>query len=400
VRSCLVRLPSDFLITDKAFPPLGLLAVGTVLKRAGHGVTIYDGPMDGLPLDYPAYGFGPTTPEYPAALRALAAVRATGSHARMVIGGPFATLNPDRCAADGFDCVVVGDGEPVVVQAFTGNDRRIVAPELPLDDYPIIDRSLVDIHGYTYQVDGRPATTIVSSRGCPWSCGFCSKTHHRTRMRSAEHVNREITQVHDDYGYTAVSFPDDIFILSRERTVAIAQHLHALGMTWRCLIRGDLALKYGRDFIHMMATHGCTDVGMGIESGSDQILATINKGETVDTIKASIRMLHDEGIRIRGYFILGLPGETPETLAATDAFLAEMHLADMDIKVYQPYPGSPIWRDKAVLDIDWDDVPFDAQFYKGRPGDYRGTVRTAALTNAEIAAAMLRMEGRYKHAAC
>lgn len=399
MRICLVRLPSSFLINERAFPPLGLMTIGTALKLKGHEVFIHDDLPEKVPLDYDYYGMGPTTPEYSYALDVKERIRNVNPRARIVIGASFAALNRERCLSDGWDCVVIGDGELVVEQAFLGNDTLIIAEEHPLDEYPIIDRSVLDLSKYHYTINDRQATTLISSRGCPWRCAFCCKVDQKNtvRLRSAEHVIREIDYVYS-LGYTAIAFPDDIFILSRSRTEAICKHLKALDIQWRCLVRADIAVRYGQDFINMMALSGCVDVGMGVESGSDTILKIANKGETVGTIKKAIRMLKSAGIRVKGFFILGLPGESPETLMETDSFLSEMQLDDIDIKVYQPYPGSPIWENRDKLDIQWHDMELAQMFYKGRLGEYYGNISTSSLTNEQISNAMVTMEKAYKHA--
>jgi radical SAM superfamily enzyme YgiQ (UPF0313 family) len=119
-RISLVRLPSPFLIDDRVFPPLGLMAVGTGLKVRGYDVSIYDGEIDNIPLDFDYYGFGPTVPEYSYALELKKKIKSSNPKAKVVIGGPFATVNPLQCVADGFDTVVVGDGEIVAEKAFMG----------------------------------------------------------------------------------------------------------------------------------------------------------------------------------------------------------------------------------------------------------------------------------------
>jgi radical SAM superfamily enzyme YgiQ (UPF0313 family) len=217
-------------------------------------------------------------------------------------------------------------------------------------------------------------------------------------MRSSGHVNLEIDYLHNELGYDAIHIPDDIFIIDRHRTEAIARHCSELGIIWRCLVRGDLIVKYGKEFVAMLADNGCVDVGMGIESGSNTILRNVNKRETAETIKQAITMLKSAGITVKGYFILGLPGETQETLAETDQFLSEMQLNDVDIKIYQPYPGSPIWNHKERFDIDWDEIALYHQYYKGHQGEYHGTVRTSGLPNAAIVQAMNDLEAKYKHA--
>lgn len=392
---CLIRCPSPFLIDERVFPPLGLITVATALKLAGHEVTIHDG--QDVPMNFDYYGFGPTTPEYGYALDTLKLIKANNPSAKVVIGGPYATLNPQRCQDEGFDCVVCGDGEIAAVQAFGNGSRLIMAEEKPLDDYPMIDRSVIDLGRYKSILGGRRATTMLSSQGCPFRCAFCSKNYKTVRMRSAERVIEEIKHIHHRWGYNAIAFPEDLFILNKERTLEICACLRELDIVWRCLIRADVLVKHGMEFTRTMADSGCIEVGMGVESGSDKILKIINKGETSETIKQAIRMLKDAGIRVKGFFIVGLPGEDYFTLDATRRFLEEMQLDDVDIKIFQPYPGTPIWENKERYDIDWQDVgDFTKLFYKGRPGEYYGTVATSALTTRALYDAWVDMEKTYK----
>jgi len=388
MRICLIRCPSPFLIEDKAFPPLGLMAVGTALKIKGHDVTIWD--KEGLPTGFDYYGVGPTTPEYGYALYAKESL----PHKKFVIGGPYATLKPEDCLKDGFDSVVVGDGEIAVEEAFE-SEGIIVAENRPLDEYPMIDRSLLDIKSYKNHLDGRLVTTIVTSKGCPYHCAFCCKNHDGVRLRSAEKVIEEVDYLYD-LGYRALMYSEDIFILNRKRAEAVFKRMKELGIISRCLLRADIAVRYGDEFLNMMADSGCVEVGMGVESGSDTILKNINKGESVATIKKSIRMIKNAGIRGKGFFIVGLPGESYSTLNETKQFLEEMQLDDIDCKIYQPYPGSPIYDHQDRYDIRWQDGNFQDMFYKGRPGEYFGTISTSALTTKQIFDEWVEMEATYK----
>jgi radical SAM superfamily enzyme YgiQ (UPF0313 family) len=393
---CLVRCPSPFLIDERAFPPLGLMAVGAGLKRDGHDVVVYDGDLDYVPLDYECYGFGPTSPEYPAAVDCLRKIKTINPQARVVIGGPHATLVPYDPYCSDFDCVVVGDGEKVATEAFFGNEQVIHADSLPLDEYPIADRSLVDVRGYNFRLHDRPATTVMGSRGCPWKCAFCCKNQSKTRLNSAERLIEEIGMLHDEYGYKAIAFPEDIFILNRKRTEKVCEFLKSKGIIWRCLVRADLVIKYGYEFLDMMVDCGCVGVGMGVESGSDTILRNINKAETVSQMREAIAMVRNRGIFIKAFFIVGLPGENEETLAETEEFLREANFDDIDAKIFQPYPGSPIYENKQDYDIDWDSTPLEYTFYKGRPGEYWGNLRTSALSSERIVEAWKHLDETYK----
>jgi len=391
---CLVRCPSPFLIDDKLFPPLGLMAVGTSLELEGHNVSIHDD--DNIPLGFNYYGFGPTTPEYSYALRTKEVLSSSNPMARFVIGGPFATLQPDKCIDDGWDCVVVGDGENVCNDAFAKKDTVIIGRERPLDDYPIINRSLVDIKSYKYFLDDRLATTIMTGRGCPFNCGFCCKNHCSVRLKSADKIIEEINYLHNKFGYNALAFPEDLFIINKKRAEIVFKYMASIGIISRCLIRADVLVKHGAEFCKMMADCGCTHIGMGIESGSDTILKNVNKGESVNTIKRAVNMLKNSGIRVKGFFIVGLPGESYETLSETRSFLDEMKLDDIDCKIFQPYPGSPIYDNKNDYDINWKDIPLEDMFYKGRPGDYHGTISTSSLTTQQIFDEWVSMENQYK----
>lgn len=393
---CLVRCPSPFLIDERAFPPLGLMAVGAGLKQAGHDVVVHDGEIEQLPMDYDYYGFGPTSPEYPSAVDAMCRIRQEHPGARVVIGGPHATLVPEQCEYDGFDCTVTGDGELAAATAFFTKTRRIDAEPLPLDTYPIADRSLVDIRGYSFKLNGRATTTVMGSRGCSWKCSFCCKNNPKVRLNSAERLIDEIGMLHDEYGYRAIAFPEDIFTLNKKRTVQVCEFLKRKGIVWRCLVRADLTVKYGLDFLDMMIDSGCIGVGIGIESGSNTILRNVNKAENIEQMHEAIAMLKSRHVFIKGFFIVGLPGETEETLAETERFLQRARLDDIDCKIFQPYPGSPIYDNKAAYDIDWDAMPLEYTFYKGRPGEYYGNVRTSALSSERLLEAWKHFEDTYK----
>ena len=398
MKTCLIRCPSPFLINERVFPPLGLMAIGTSLKLHGHDVYIHDDSIDTIPMDFDCYGLGPTTPEYGYALDIKQSIRQNNPEARIVIGGPYATLNPQTCIEDGFDCVVTGDGEPVLKEAFCGSANILNGGENnSLDEYPTIDRSVIDLSRYKYFLNDRIATTVMTSQGCPYKCAFCCKTYKTVRFRSVDNVIKEIRKLHFDFGYNAITFTEDLFILKKDRVEAFCDCLKSLGIIWRCLVRADVAVKHGSSFVRTMANSGCVSVGMGIESGSNKILSIVNKGETAETIKRAIRMFKDVGIKVKGFFILGLPGESSKTIEETEAFLDEMQLDDVDIKIYQPYPGTPIWDNKKSYDIQWhNNTNYKDMFYKGRPEEYYGNVYTSSLTANEIVEKWTDMESTYK----
>jgi len=245
-----------------------------------------------------------------------------------------------------------------------------------------------------------PVYNLETTAGSFIADGFvthnCCKNNPKVRLNSAERLIDEIGMLHDEYGYRAIAFPEDIFTLNKKRTVQVCEFLKRKGIVWRCLVRADLTVKYGLDFLDMMIDSGCIGVGIGIESGSNTILRNVNKAENIEQMHEAIAMLKSRHVFIKGFFIVGLPGETEETLAETERFLQRARLDDIDCKIFQPYPGSPIYDNKAAYDIDWDAMPLEYTFYKGRPGEYYGNVRTSALSSERLLEAWKHFEDTYK----
>jgi radical SAM superfamily enzyme YgiQ (UPF0313 family) len=398
MKVCLLTCSAPFLIDEMVFPPLGLMTVGAALRVQGHDVTIADDPEAGMRWGITNYfAMGPTTPQYADAVSMLRRIKRRDKDNRVVIGGPHATANAMECVFDGFDVVVLGDGENITAETF----RTAGVVELarrPLDRYPIADRSLVeDIRAYRYEIGGRLATTIVTSRGCPYRCGFCANTERQVRFYGVDRIEREIVYLKERWGYNALMLFDDVFILNRERALQICAVLKRHGIVWRCFVRGDLVVRHGQGLVDVMAESGCAEVAIGIESGSERILKIIHKGERLESILSAIGMLRQAGIRVKGLFIVGLPGEDHTSIGQTRQFVEEVALDDADFTVYQPYRGSPIWNDRDKYDIHWDDVPADQRFYKGRPGQYQCAVSTSGLTAEEILRARDSLERSFRN---
>lgn len=390
MKVCLLTCSAPFLISQRVFPPLGLMAVGTALRTQGHNVRIA-----GDPDNSTYFGMGPTTPEYADAISMLRLIKLENKNSRVVIGGPHAITNAEECLADGFDTVVTGDGEGITANTFKTNGIVDLGRK-PLDKYPIADRSLLHIHGYLYKIGNRLATTLVTSRGCPYRCGFCANTERQVRYYSVDRIKLEIIYLKERWNYKALMIFDDVFILNRKRAWKICTLLKSHGISWRCFVRGDLVVRHGQGLVDMMAQSGCVEVAIGVESGSDRVLKTICKGEDTSTLLKAIRMLQQAGIRVKGLFVVGLPGEDFSSLKETEWFARDAMLDDVDFTIYQPYRGSPIWSDRCRYDIDWNDAPANERFYKGRHGEYECAVSTSNLTKEDILKARDNLERMFK----
>jgi len=161
-----------------------------------------------------------------------------------------------------------------------------------------------------------------------------------------------------------------------------------LEMAWRCFVRAD---QVDAGTLKLMGASGCAEIGLGVESGSNEVLRRIRKGETVERQADAIRWAHDAGVRVKAFLIVGLPGETPETLAETERFIQQAQPDDIDVSVLQVYPGAPLYDRPDGITVEG-----PSAWYKGRPGEYTCAHRTDALSAADICAARERLELAYK----
>ncbi len=136
------------------------------------------------------------------------------------------------------------------------------------------------------------------------------KADNGVRCYDVDRIEKEVAYLKKDCGYEALMLFDDVFVLNKQRALAICHVLKKHGITWRCFVRGDLVIRHGPDLVDIMARSGCVEVGIGIESGSDKILQTINKGEDVGTIREAICWLRQRGIRVKGFLLWDYWGKT------------------------------------------------------------------------------------------
>jgi pyruvate-formate lyase-activating enzyme len=233
-----------------------------------------------------------------------------------------------------------------------------------------------------------------NSRGCPYACAFCSTIWQRVRFHSAEYVLKELTEI-QSYGFNAVNFFDDVFTLKRERLKTICGGLKARRMSWRCFITGNTVTEA---MLSLMSKSGCKEVAIGIESGSDRILQAIHKRSTSEKNKKAIQIAHDAGLQVKGFIIIGLPGESEDTIAETEAFINECPCDDYDFSLLSVLPGSDIYRNHGEYDLihNTSKVDYGKMWYKGTPGMYEATEATISLSSIELTEARDKLEKKYK----
>jgi len=186
-----------------------------------------------------------------------------------------------------------------------------------------------------------PYLSLYTGRGCKSRCTFClwpqTVGGHRYRVRSPGHVVEEIRlAMHSFPQVREFFFDDDTFTDNLPRAEAIARELGRLGVTWSCNAKANVP----RETLKILKDNGLRLLLVGYESGNQQILHNIKKGMRIDVAKRFTRDCHELGIRIHGTFILGLPGETRETIEETIRFATEINPHTLQVSLAAPYPGT------------------------------------------------------------
>ncbi|NIR86142.1 radical SAM protein [Candidatus Bathyarchaeota archaeon] len=227
-----------------------------------------------------------------------------------------------------------------------------------LDSIPFPARDLFDNQAYKDYYSkkfGYTITSMITSRGCPFNCDFCSQPifGNRFRTRSAANIVDEIETVLA-LGYDRIWFADDCFTLKRKRLFNVCNEIvqRHMKIDWECLSRVD---TIDREMTKKMEQAGCVRVFFGIESGNDSVLALMKKRANTRQAKEAVRATKLSGIRVGAFFIVGYPGETDETVLDTVRFASSLPLDYLSFTFPYPIPGTPLYervRDKMILD-DW-----------------------------------------------
>ena len=297
----------------------------------------------------------------------------------LVAGGPLPTLNPQDFLED-FDVVVVGEGEETLLDLVhaTENSRPLsrvngivyrnpdgkVTSTTPrefikdLDTLSFPTRELFDNDSYKSYFKrryGYTTTSIITSRGCPFNCDFCSRAvfGNKFRARSAENVVQEMESV-QKLGYDRIWFSDDCFTLDKKRLLTICDEIiqRGLKVQWECLSRVD---TIDMETAQKMKQAGCVRVFFGIESGNNEVLAIMKKQATTEKARQAVFTTKSAGIQAGAFFIVGYPGETDQTVLDTLKFASSLPLDYLSFTMPYPIPGTALYervKDKIEID-DW-----------------------------------------------
>jgi radical SAM superfamily enzyme YgiQ (UPF0313 family) len=235
-------------------------------------------------------------------------------------------------------------------------DEIAVNPDRPfvrdLNDLPIPLHHLLPLDKYRIPMVKGPYTFIVTSRGCTAGCKYCIKHvsyQYSIRIRTPENIMEEL-RVLVKLGITNIHMYADLFTVNRDQVVGLCNLIIKEGMKikWTCNSRVDYV---DEEMLHLMAKAGCWYISWGIESANEQVLKRAAKGYRLDQAPRALKWAHEAGISNWGYFIIGLPGETEDTIKQTIAFAKRLPLDIALFHVAAPYPGTPFFFD--VLENNW-----------------------------------------------
>ena len=307
-----------------------------------------------------------STPGYPGDILLAAEIKKANPTMKIAFVGPHVSVLPERtlreCPSIDFVCrkefdtavVEYAKGKPladILGVSYLKDGVAVHNPDCPqienLDALPhvtdVYKRDL-DVTRYNVPFLLHPYVALYSTRGCPAQCTFClwpqTLMGHAWRKRSTDDVAAEMAQAKKYWPEVKeFFFDDDTFNIQKARTVELCAKLKPLGLTWSCTSR----VTTDFETLKAMREAGCRLLIVGFESGDPQILKNIKKGATVERAKQFTKDCHKLGLTIHGDFILGLPGETHETIRRTINFAKELDVETIQVSVAHAYPGTELY---------------------------------------------------------
>lgn len=362
---CLIHSPVYELKDQRLEPPLGLLYLATYLRQYGIKAKICD--LSGIPKDEweipfaSYYGFSTYSTTYNRTLEIKNIAKTVNPKAITIAGGPHASAMPSQTVNE-FDYVVVGEGEIALKNIIEKKHcKGIVFGDsiIDLDSMPFPDYSLINIDSYTRKVAGKRSFSIQSSRGCPHQCIFCNSVvmggHKKPRIRSPKNVIREMALLKKNYGDVNFRFQDDLFASDFKWLKDFSCEAFDLDIKYRAFVRADrCAIK---NYAYTLYSGGCRHVSIGVESGSDKILKIAKKGSTAKEMEEGIKACKKANLIVRIYLIVGLPGETWDTIKETVDFCKRIQPDEFVVYPLIPYPGTELFyfpEKYGIINIDKD----------------------------------------------
>ena len=362
---------------DITTPPLGLGYLASVLRKEGFKVKIIDDAVEKLGLNKLLnkvknaliVGITSTTPTFNAALKYAQKIKNRFPEIFVVLGGVHVTFMPyDALKHEFVDAVCTGEGEYTLkevaervergktLEGIKGliykEDGKIIdngkrEPVQDLDSLPFPAYDLMPLDRYTVLGHRMEHFPMISSRGCPFGCRYCSSSlfmGRKFRARSAENVVDEVEWLVNEFKAQYIAFSDDTFTLNRKRVEEICREIvnRGIDVEWSCSSRVD---TINRSILEKMKRAGCSAIYYGVESASPAILRYYKKKINLDMVEKAVKLTKEFGIMTICSFIIGSPYETKEDMKATLRFALKLDPDYAQFSILTPYPGTEIYEE-------------------------------------------------------
>jgi anaerobic magnesium-protoporphyrin IX monomethyl ester cyclase len=222
-------------------------------------------------------------------------------------------------------------------------DRWATMPEF-FTGFPQPDYSSFDSLPFSTRGSVKPFTITYTSKGCPYSCAFCISAESKVSFREPRELFAEIDMLIERYGLRSLTLFDESFTLRRDRTLEICTDLKARRIRWLCNTRSDLV---DRELLLRMRDSGCKGISFGVETGDEALQCDV-KASSLQRHRLAIAWCRELGIPTHCAFILGLPGDSEQSIQRTIAFAKEINPHSAQFNLFAPYPGTAAWRSLAV----------------------------------------------------
>jgi radical SAM superfamily enzyme YgiQ (UPF0313 family) len=366
-------------------PPLGQASIAAYVEQHGLHADIIDcfahPDSDQVIDDYvrryqPGYvGATCTTAGFLDAVRIFGRVKQAYPETCCIAGGPHVSALRETIVRDyeEVDCVVVGEGEgplrafmeaggkPEGITGlayrdggqvtFTGfQDYRLDLDSLPLPAYHKLEGFPEQYQLPIFNYPKTPNTSCISSRGCPYQCSYCDRSVFRRSFRynSADYLVEHLQFLRNQFGIRHINFYDDQFTFNHDRITAFCERMinHPMGMTFNCAVRAE---HVDAELLALMKRAGCWMISLGIETGDPDLLAQHRQNPDLELMAKTIRQIHRTGIRVKGLFMIGLPGETEQSFRRTMDYVFSLPIDDVNMAKFTPFPGSPLYENIHAL---------------------------------------------------
>ena len=375
----------DFSVLANRMPPIGIMQLASWLDKHGHSTALHDclGPYapptiaeNGeivLATDPEMVGFSATTSGFMDAIEMATYIRERRPEIKIVfgnvhvssLGAPILEEFPE------IDYLVIGEGEGALLNLADGKplkdignliyrddqgkiianprrDRILDLDELPFPAYEKLAGFPHAYHLPLFAYEKRYGATMITSRGCPYTCSFCDRTvfERLYKTNSAQYTYDHMKYLRDNFGVYHINMYDDLFTAKKQRVMDLCDLLieNPLGIQWNCAIRTG---HTSDEMLLKLKQAGVLMVSMGVESADPDMMERHKAGVTLDAVRSTVQQIHAAGMRAKGLFIFGMPGETPETVKITSDFILSLELDEMNMTKFSPLHGAPIWAECA-----------------------------------------------------